>query len=261
MDIVARALWLPKAGNSAEEYEDAWAVGEETAEASERFRCAVADGATEASFSGLWARQLTRGYCDGEFPGVPSVGDFAALQLAWSREVATIELPWYAEEKARSGAFSSLLGLSIASATGPEGGRWEALAIGDSCLFQVRDDRLLTAWPLAAAEDFTNRPTLLSSNPIRNVGVADYIAPVAGDWLPGDTFYLLTDALACWFLLIHEAGGQPWHDLDTIAISDGADPFIAWIADLRAARTLRNDDVTLLRVAVDRGPLTVDGGQ
>jgi hypothetical protein len=261
VDIVARALWLPKAGNTAEEYEDAWAVGEETAEASDAFRCAVADGATEASFSGLWARQLTRGYCDGAFPDAPAVGDFAALQLAWSREVATIELPWYAEEKARSGAFSSLLGLTIESADGPEGGHWEALAVGDSCLFQVRDDRLLTAWPLTAADDFTNHPTLLSSNPIRNVDLADQLVPVAGDWLPGDTFYLLTDALACWFLLTHEAGGQPWRDLDTVAVSDGSEPFIGWVADLRADRAIRNDDVTLLRVAVDRGPWTVDGGQ
>jgi hypothetical protein len=253
VEIVARALWLPKAGNTAEEYEDAWAVEDESDEASDRFRCAVADGATEASFSGLWARLLTRGYCDGVFPDAPTLCDFAPLQGAWEREVAAIPLPWYAEEKARSGAFSSLLGLTIAAANGPDGGRWEALAVGDSCLFQVRDDRLLTAWPLAAAADFTNRPTLLSSHPARNDAVTDQLAPVAGDWLPGDAFYLLTDALACWFLLAREASGQPWRDLDAVATADGSDPFIAWIADLRADRALRNDDVTLLRVAVDRG--------
>lgn len=249
MEIVARALWLPKSGNTAEEYEDAWAVGDETAEAADRFRCAVADGATEASFSGLWARLLTQGYCDGAFADEPSLADFAPQQAVWAREVATIRLPWYAEEKARSGAFSALLGLSIAAVTGPAGGRWAALAVGDSCLFQVRDDQLLLAWPLAAAESFTNSPMLLSSNPARNVALAQHLVLSAGDWVLGDAFYLLTDALACWFLLAYEAGGRPWADLDAVAAADSG-TFVAWIAELRAARVLRNDDVTLLRVAV-----------
>lgn len=252
MEIVARALWLPKAGNSAEEYEDAWAVGDEAAEAAECFRCAVADGATEASFSGRWARLLTRGYCDGAFKDAPDLADFAPQQAVWAREVAAIPLPWYAEEKARSGAFSSLLGLSIAAAKGGAGGRWTALAVGDSCLFQVRDDRLLTAWPLDAAESFTNSPMLLSSNPASNVALGEHLVLRAGDWMPGDAFYLLTDALACWFLLAYEAGGRPWQDLDTVAVSDSP-AFVDWIADLRAARILRNDDVTLLRVAVGEG--------
>ncbi len=252
MEIVARALWLPKAGNSAEEYEDAWAVGDEAVEAAECFRCAVADGATEASFSGLWARLLTQGYCDGALPDAPVLSDFAPQQAVWSREVAAIPLPWYAEEKARSGAFSSLLGLRIAAAVGPDGGRWTALAVGDSCLFQVRNDNLLTAWPLDAAESFTNSPMLLSSNPARNIALAEHLVLHAGEWVPGDAFYLLTDALACWFLLAYEAGGRPWNDLDTVAVSD-APAFVEWIADLRAERILRNDDVTLLRVVVGGG--------
>lgn len=264
MEIVARALWLPKAGNSADEYEDAWAVGDETPEAADRFRCAVADGATEASFSGLWARLLTRGYCDGGFPDAPEARDFAPLQEAWAREVAAIPLPWYAEEKARSGAFAALLGLQIAAHAGDDGasgGRWEALAVGDSCLFQVRGGRVILAWPVAAADDFTNRPTLLSSNPASNDdAVAAQLAPAGGDWLPGDTFYLLTDALACWFLIACEAGGHPWRDLDVIATADNASAFVRWIGELRAAQALRNDDVTLLRVAVGRGPSPVDQG-
>ena len=262
MEIVARVLWLPKAGNTAEEYEDAWAVADETPEVADVFRCAVADGATETSFSGLWARLLTRGFCEGTFPDGPELGDFAPLQRAWTQDVAAIPLPWYAEEKARSGAFSSLVGLTIAAASGAEPGRWAALAVGDSCLFQVRDDRLLTALPLDTADAFTNRPTLLSSNAASNdERVAAQLVPFAGDWLPGDSFYLLTDALACWFLLACEAGGQPWRDLDVIATADNASAFVDWIAELRADRTLRNDDVTLLRVAVDRGQMTVDSGQ
>lgn len=266
MEIVARALWVPKAGNTAEEYEDAWAVGDDTPEAADAFRCAVADGATETSFSGLWARLLTRAYSAGDLPAAPALPDFAPQQRTWAREVATIPLPWYAEEKARSGAFSSLLGLTLALGDDPDavGGCWSALAVGDSCLFQVRDDRPLLAWPLAEADAFTNRPTLLASNPASNDhAVAAQLAPLAGTWLPGDTFYLLTDALACWFLLAQEAGGTPWRDLDTIATADNASAFIDWIADLRVARALRNDDVTLLRVAVavDSGQKTEDSGE
>ena len=247
---------LPKAGNSAEEYEDAWATSESAGVMPGSFACAVADGATETSFSGLWARLLAAAYCAGVDTPDALFDILPLVQEAWRREVAAIPLPWYAEEKARRGAFAALTGLTIVApeADDAAGGRWTALASGDSCLFQVRDDDLVAACPLTCSEDFTNRPTLLSSDPASNDGIADTLVYAGGTWLPGDRFYLLTDALACWFLAAFEAGDRPWHILDAFLDADKeADAeadFAAWIADLRAARALRNDDVTLLGVWV-----------
>jgi hypothetical protein len=250
---------LPKAGNSAEEYEDAWATSEIAEAAPGTFACAVADGATETSFSGLWARLLTAAYCAGVDTPDALFDVLPLMQEEWRRAVDAIPLPWYAEEKARRGAFAALTGLTLVAPEVPEsddaeGGSWTALASGDSCLFQVRDDDLIAACPLMCSGDFTNRPTLLSSDPASNDALAETLVYVGGSWLPGDTFYLLTDALACWFLASFEAGDRPWHILNAFLDADtGADAeadFAAWIADLRAARTLRNDDVTLVGVRV-----------
>lgn len=242
---------LPKAGNSAEEYEDAWATSGPADAAQGLFACAVADGATETSFSGLWARLLCEAYCaEADTPGA-LLDLLPRVQAAWWGEVGAIPLPWYAEEKARRGAFAAFVGLTIGApgdAGGATGGRWTALACGDSCLFQVRDDALLGACPLARAEDFNNRPTLLSSDQAANAGIGDTLVYVGGDWLPGDTFYLLTDALACWFLAAHEAGDRPWRVLAAFAAPGDSADFAAWIAGRRGARELRNDDVTMLAV-------------
>ena len=55
MPVGSRTFWLPRRGNSPDEYEDAFAVDDASG------RYAVADGATEGCFTGLWARLLGRG--------------------------------------------------------------------------------------------------------------------------------------------------------------------------------------------------------
>src|SRR5262245_58112070 len=111
MRVSAQALWLPKAGNTPEEYEDAcWPQEPVIDREAARFRCAIADGATETSFSGLWANQLVREYCR-QTSVKQFVGSLPRLRQEWQWQVSAKPLPWYAEEKARSGAFAAFLGL------------------------------------------------------------------------------------------------------------------------------------------------------
>ena len=253
----ARAFWAPKAGHSAEEYEDAfWWDYPPGADGRDTFRCAVADGATETSFSGLWADLLARGFCKGRLDPDALAAGLPGLQRVWRRLVGAKPLPWYAEEKVRSGAFAAVAGLTVLPARdgGPEGdgadspgGRWRALALGDSCLFQVRDEGVV-AFPVAHSAEFGNRPALLSSNPAANAGLADRLPGACGDWLPGDRFYLMTDALACWFLRATEADERPWEALRDLAATGGSAGFAGWVGELRAGGALRNDDVTLVMV-------------
>jgi hypothetical protein len=65
MHVVTEAFWLPKAGNTLEEYEDAFWPRKSMDRSLSMFRCAVADGATETSFSRVWAQTLVRAYCRG----------------------------------------------------------------------------------------------------------------------------------------------------------------------------------------------------
>jgi hypothetical protein len=174
----------------------------------------------------------------------------APLRDAWSAHVESIPLPWYAEEKARSGAFSSLVGVTLYANQDAEAGRgrWEALALGDSCLFQARSGRLVAALPLDTPEQFNSRPFLLPS--VLSSSEPEIVfSHFQGEWQADDVFFLMTDALAHWFLhtLKEDAAlCSPLYDLN----SASEPSFAERVAQLRSDHQMRNDDVTLLRINV-----------
>jgi hypothetical protein len=63
----------------------------------------------------------------------------------------------------------------------------------------------------------------------------------------GTAFYLMTDALSCWFLRECEWGREPWRILNDLGTHEG---FAKLVGDLRAAGDMKNDDVTLLRIDI-----------
>jgi hypothetical protein len=249
-----RAFRLPRQGHDLDECQDALAGD------LERGRFAIADGVAESPHAALWARLLVEEFVrrDERLPEwaswLPSIQQRWAERvgrptdaLTWLTQPAEAGVPWYLEPGLLHGAFATFLGLVIEETS------WHALAVGDSCLFQVRRDALVRTFPIAHAADFSNAPWLVGSRtspgevPYKNGRFEQ------GDWQPHDRFWLMTDALAQWFLGEIEAGGQPWLALDPLihpaaAEEDARQGFAAWIERLRAARQLRNDDVTLLAV-------------
>jgi hypothetical protein len=276
------ALCQPRLGNDAAEYEDAFAFGPllsnqdaprngagakanantHAARSSAawiggaRAHVAIADGATESSFSGMWATMLARAYRKGEIQSISALRERTeSLAQRWQHSLSFRRLPWYAEEKARMGAFSTLLGLTLAGPGETQRGLWWALAVGDSCLFHLRDDALIGSFPIHQSSEFGNSPLLLSSNLGRNARVWESAAAVMGAWRDGDVFLLATDALAHWLLTQHERKARPWCELMEIAHDAGAgacanEAFAAWVAERRSGSTMRNDDVTCLVVSV-----------
>ncbi len=232
--VSCQAHFLPKRGHAADEYEDAFALDP----AAGRF--AVADGASESSFAALWGRLLVEGFVR------PAPGWLEAARQTWAARVDGQALPWYAEAKRDDGAFATLLGLVVAN------GRWHALAIGDTCLFQVRRDRLIEAFPLRRSEEFGNRPRLVGSRPPADPA-REVHAEGRGDWQAGDRLLLMTDALAQWFLRRHEAGARPWREFVAFAEGTGTKTaFADWVEDRRRRDGLRNDDVTVVMIATYR---------
>ena len=245
-----KTFWLPKRGNSAEEYEDA------LAHSTHRF--AVADGATESSFAERWAQALTSQFVASppdhiRNNSIPLEEWLRPLQKEWHKSIPWDRLPWYAEEKARGGAFAAFLGVEITPAPSRfrimdlfrkrQGTRWHAFAVGDSNFFHIRNDSLTKAFPYEKSDQFNSRPLLLSSNPNRNQGVWKSISQAEGDCEPGDILILMTDALAAWFLKQHEAGKKPWSELLALNTEE---EFTIFIELLRNEAGLRNDDTTLL---------------
>ncbi len=238
MLIKCTTLWSSKQGNSIEEYEDAAACQNVTKETLDIFRCAVADGASEASFSKAWAQLLVKGYID-EL-------DLGRLQADWRALINTDNLSWYAEEKAKSGAFAALAGLTIR-----QDKAWEARAIGDSCIVQLRSGKIVHSFPLKKAEEFNNNPFLVSSNESNNLNIENFWTAAKGVWKSHDVFLLMTDAIALWLLKNLEYRKNAVAEI--LALADQKS-FVNFIAAQRALPDenlrMKNDDVTLMKVIV-----------
>lgn len=238
------AASVPKAGHRPDENEDAHAA------AGGRF--AVADGASEGWSSGPWARALAAA-----FVAAPPTPDSYPAWLAAVRANYTAPSTgssWYAEVKQEQGAFATLLGLTIEPAKAG-GLKWRAAAVGDSCVFQVRSGNLLARFPVETLDEFSNRPRLIGTAAGSGVPEPDWYA---GRAEPGDVFYLLTDAAAEWFLRAAANGDAPWAVLD-----GGAEPaaFAAWVDSRRAAKAIRNDDCTVIRVRIGSPPASGEGSK
>jgi hypothetical protein len=253
MDAYVKAFWLPKDGSTEEEYEDAFSPKHSSSVTGQRLRFAVADGATEASFSKFWARLLVRAFVRRALTLPLTLEQLVPLQEQWAAAVHGRTLPWYAEEKAASGAFSSLLGLELSedASTGKPQRTWRATAAGDSCLIQVAREQITAAFPLKESAAFSNRPDLLGSLRTNPPGVDEggFILESRGTWACDDQFFLMTDALACWFLKQSELGKKPWSILNA-ADADGLASFREFIIGLRREGALKNDDVTLLKIDI-----------
>lgn len=230
--------WLPKRGSTKEEYEDAIRVNKRG------LRFAVADGASESSFAGLWARLLVESFAQGRLcRRSPSTfpRDVSPLRRQWQQEIRGRSLPWYAELKAAAGAFAAFVGLKVRRSRKA----WWAIAVGDCCLFLIRQGRLERAFPIESVEGFPSRPFLLHS--LSTSGVDKQLIHITeGDWQPGDTFLLMSDALATYFLTALASSQTPDSLLSFDRTPQG---FISWITDLRDDHLIRNDDVSLVIVS------------
>jgi hypothetical protein len=246
MRIGFSAFWMQKAGNAGDEYEDAFAPASLRDTDHAEFRCAVADGATETSFSGLWAQILADAYVSGRLPQAKPE-TIQPLATFWHESINARRegkpLPWYAQEKLERGAFSSLVGLTVRAE-----GTWKALCVGDSCLFHVRPHQAVRAFPYHQPEQFNNHPALIST-----LGDSRFDARIArGKWSAGDYFLLMTDALAQCFLSQRDLRGH----LAADALDQAG--FEGLVSSARSRQVCKNDDVTLLKIVPRSGD--GDGG-
>lgn len=205
--------------------------------------------------AGRWARKLTRALEEAEPEVTADAEAFARTVTAvagqWpgeleefvsGRDGAANPLRWYERPGLERGAYASLLVLQV-----EPGGTWNAAAIGDTCLFQVRESQLRHAFPLTEAWKFGDAPPLAGSSDTDPTDIAPMVVLAQGTVVPGDRLYVCTDALAAWFLDSCERGERPWEVLDAI----GESFFETWVEEAREKDRIRGDDVTLVSVAFD----------
>ncbi len=245
MYFESRVFYLSKDAEDADEYEDAFFLD------SERGAAAIADGVSSAMFSGPWASQLTQS----AVTDPPQADDLDLLKawLNWHRNVFEQELShrtlsWNAKRKyEENGAMTTLLWIALTPATTVEGQpptcyRLRSRAIGDCCLFHVRDGQTLRSFPLTTVAQFEEDPKVLGT---LNWG-SDYLLKFESleeVCHPGDLVVLCTDALAKWAMGRLEVN-EPvrWEDCWDLSQE-------AWreqVNALRSQRAIRYDDTTLI---------------
>lgn len=242
--VTIDAFSCPKEGNEESDYEDAWSYKERP----EGPRVAIADGATESSFSQLWARLLVQSYTRSPRPhGTEFFKKLEAPRRVWHRHVKTKDLPWYAKEKAGLGAFAAFIGVKVDTTESS----WEAIAVGDCCLFHLdlsrHGMRLLQAFPLTQSADFGMSPFLLGTSRERSEEVEPHIRLSSGFLRPGDSLFLASDALAAWMLMREEIGKSIWEMMGSINSQSKFGAFVR----LARKRGLHNDDTTLVKVTLN----------
>jgi hypothetical protein len=244
MDIRYGVLQEPKPGASADQCEDAFAYSDTGCLA------AVCDGASNAFESRLWARLLAQGFVADSPLGLDDDGLLGwtdSIASRWSQAIPWQALNVFQEAKAREGSASTLVGLELTpsprqSATGT----WRCLALGDSCLFRVSGGRLAEKLPVSRSADFSLRTPLLYTEGYSNRQNIPEAVRWHGTWQQGDCFFLLTDAIAQWFLREDERGAAPWTKL--MSLDEAGFP--AFLKQERARHQMRQDDVTAFMVAL-----------
>lgn len=238
-----RIFATQKNGNTLDEYEDAYAC--------EKSFFSVADGATESSFSKEWAKLLVIGFSNKRDDIKKDLKDIINLvisnaQTEWCEILKTKTIPWHAEEKVKRGAHAAFIGLRLINyhTLFRKKMKWESISVGDSCLFLIRNNVLIESFPIKKSSDFNSSPFLMSS-----VGKNDDLemAVSSGDLKGGDCIYLLTDAIAQWFLDAHENNNLPWKIMNDIK---NKEEFQSFIDGLRAAHAIKNDDVTVMNIVI-----------
>lgn len=233
---------LPKIGESPTTIQDRFASNTDGSLA------ALCDGAGSSLYPSKWAEILVQSFCRQE-------NSLARIKKSYQEWLQPAQEEWrqYYLEKLRNpqrkwwqggsqnkdhGA-STFVGLSL------QEGKWQAVAVGDSCLFKLDNEgRNFLAFPLSNSEQFKSTTPCFASLPQYKSSAPQF---KVGLYQPGDIFLLATDALAQWLLMDYESKGQAWQECFHLGEKN---EFNTLIYKLRQDKLIKNDDTTLVLIKV-----------
>lgn len=251
-------LTAPKMGNPPSENEDAfftYKTGPNTILDSP-FICAMADGATTATFSKLWASMIVKTFSRVTPEPDEFINKLEKCQLEWKNHFQQLDLPWHTEEKIKIGSFATLLWLAVFphEPFQKAGGRFTTLCVGDTCIFQIRNEKVIFYKPIEKSTDFNNRPVLLPSLSSLNhlLKMDTRVKLFSSDWQRGDHLLLATDALAAFLIKNMEEQSDLVSNFSALVVTPrfGVQVFSNWVDHLRNEQSLRNDDTSLLSLTI-----------
>lgn len=257
--IEARGITIAKEDASPKECEDAMLLGK-------RIFC-VADGAGGASYSREWARSLCwrssqqpPPILDGEQREAQALTDWLAPARKYWHDL----VPWslidrpISMKKTKNGAGSTFAALEFTETiqTKPYiGWPFRCWAIGDSCIFQLRESKCLWSRPIASGDDFDFIPPMLHSCKETEMNITKNWHQWNDIAYPGDIILLATDAFA---EFIHTAFLQPgsyaelyrWIDLLSLSKSLVKVNYDLMIKNERRCKRMANDDIAFIAIKI-----------
>ncbi len=261
MQIQMVTFSAAKEGNAPGEWQDAASGGVVADGAGNPVaaRFIVLDGATGAYDPLRWVDQLVTSFAPppGADPGAggPRLDPadmrhwFVRMQAQWAGEPRSFDSIIEERKFAEVGSFATLLGFEIGGLDGAEPG-WQAVALGDTVLFHVRDSRMIAVFPAMGPDDFGTLPDGVHTLPSKLDRMTERLQFGRGTLQAGDFLFAATDAMAQWILrAIGHQEVRVWEALSSLAHPD---VFARLVQDQRreqdGAKRMKNDDVTLLRL-------------
>lgn len=243
-ELRAHILWAPKE-SEPELYQDAAAADCQAG------RLAIADGVSNCLNSGGWADLLVRQFCSGPPAGMcpdalepwctPWMAPYHKRLVDWANELVEQDARNFSFPiRAQNGASATFLGLTVQEADAEGSRAWQAISLGDCCLFQWREGALVCSWPLERSDQFNCTPAQVST--LRMHGAAEARSGVI---LPGDRILLATDAVSAW--ICSHASEVPFDEMLRWQQAE----WIRWLEPLRAEHAMHDDDATVLLVTYD----------
>jgi len=221
----------------------------------ENNKFSIADGVSKSFFPGIWAELLVNKYVNtAEQIDLKESEILSSLQKEWLEKVQEIvnkpEQKYFVKNHFNKGhsAAATFVGLSFLK---EENGnyKWKSSALGDSFLFYIPDsienidedfETKVTSLSSKKSFEFDNYPDFFES---RNQNFKGEINYKEGELKTG-IFYLMTDALAEWFIKEKETARQ---EIDSWKIQND---FETRIEELRKT-TLQNDDSAILVIRIE----------
>lgn len=238
---------LPKDGASESECEDAFAF-----DVMKR-RFALADGATEAFDARAWARLLVDGWAASEENSLLAAEEFVAWLAAEGERLNETwtgrKMSWYGEEKSRAGSFATFVAVEFEEKEDKL--NWRAIALGDACLVRCRDGRVCASFPIQDAAEFNTMPFLAPSC-AKEFGLEQISARVrieSAIIVAGEVFYLLSDAIAAWFLKTNTENFSLAETFDELLRASKHDELTQFLRAEKLAGHLKDDDIGIIRIS------------
>lgn len=208
----------------------------------ENNKFAMSDGVSKSFFSKVWSDVLVKKYVN-QKDWKDNNEFIVESQKEWQSKIDEIvnqsETKWFTKSQyiRKDPALATFVGLQFIESEQ----KWIAQALGDSFLFFIPKGVTEIENKLSSKPEpivFDNFPDYLSS--IANYPQKGKIKAIKGEKLKEGTFYLMTDALAEWFLINTEQAKQKLDNIKT------QEQYLETIANERNANRLNDDDSAVL---------------